>query len=132
MATISSRYPMAQNAGELTRRTTLGVLAAIVDALALSVGATGQTSPFAAAPVVASTAVSGVGAGVAYAALGRLTDRPVRNFVAVSALVFVGMLVPVLVIAPTLGVTGVGQAVLVALHVVAVPLVAFVVGAVRL
>ncbi|QIO23270.1 DUF6069 family protein [Haloarcula sp. JP-L23] len=98
MATISSRYPMAQNAGELTRRTTLGVLAAIVaslvvlaivDALALSVGATGQTSPFAAAPVVASTAVSGVGAGVAYAALGRLTDRPVRNFVAVPLVAFV-------------------------------------------
>ncbi|MDS0276297.1 hypothetical protein NDI85_00575 [Halomicroarcula sp. S1AR25-4] len=79
---------MAQNAGELTRRTTLGVLAAIVaplvvlaivDALALPAGATGETSPFAAAPVVISTLV----------------------------------------------------AVLVALHVVAVPLVAFVVGAVR-
>ncbi|MBX0323556.1 hypothetical protein EGH21_10995 [Halomicroarcula sp. F13] len=106
MATITSRYPMAQSAGELTRRTTLGALTAVVVAL------------------VVLAIVD---------ALARLTDRPVRNFVAVSALVFVGMLVPVLVVAPSLGVTGVGQAVLVALHVVvAVPLVAFVVGAVRL
>jgi hypothetical protein len=80
-----------------------------------------------------TTVVAGVGAAVAYAALDRLTARPVRNFLMLGGLVFVGMMLPVILFAPTLGVTSVGQVVLAVLHaVVAVPLVGFVVGVVRL
>jgi hypothetical protein len=81
--------------------------------------------PFQWLPLVASTVVAGVGATLVYAALDRYTARPGRNFLAVSAVVFVGMLVPVLTVAPSLGVAGDLQAVLVALHAaVAVPIVA--------
>jgi len=76
---------------------------------------------------------AGVGAAVAYATLIRFTDRPVRNFSILSAAVFAVMLVPVFAAAPALGLTVVGQGALVLIHVaVAVPLVACVVGAVRL
>ncbi|MBX0294442.1 DUF6069 family protein [Haloarcula nitratireducens] len=142
MATITSRYPVAQSGGELARRTALGVLVAVVaallvnglvGALGLSLGVTGPASPFTAGPILGNVVVAGVGAAVAYAALVRLTERPVRNFAALAAAVFALMLVPVFAVAPAMGVSGVGQAVLVALHVVvAVPLVAFIVGAVRL
>ncbi|WP_254271450.1 DUF6069 family protein [Haloarcula marina] len=141
MATVTSRYPVARSGGELARRTALGVLVsvvaalsvlAIVGALGLSLGASGPQSPFAAVPVVTTTIVAGVGAAVAYAALARFTERPVRNFTALAVLVFVGMLFPVAFVAPGLGVTTAGQAVLGVLHVVvAASLVAFVVGAVR-
>ncbi|MBX0303284.1 DUF6069 family protein [Haloarcula salinisoli] len=142
MATISSRYPIATGAGDLTRRTTGGVLvgvvaalvvSAIVTTLGLDLGVSGAQSPFGAVPIVMSTVVSGAGAAVAYAVLVRVTDRPVRKFTVLSAGVFVVMLIPVVAIAPSLGLTAVGQGVLVLLHVaVAVPLVAFVAGAVRL
>jgi len=142
MATITTRYPVATTGGELARRTAGGVLvgavaalavSAIVTVLGLDVGVSGAQSPFGAVPIVTSTVVSGVGAAVAYAALVRVTDRPVRNFSVLSAAVFVVMLVPVLAIAPSLGLTVVGQGALVLSHVaVAVPLVAFVAGAVRL
>ncbi len=142
MATVSSRYPVATSGGELSRRTVggvfVGVLAAlvvasIVTALGLNLGVSGPQSPFGAVPIVSSTVFSGVGAAVVYAALVRLTDRPVRNFTALSAAVFVVMLVPVFAIGPSLGLTAVGQGALVLIHVaVAVPLVAFVAGAVRL
>jgi len=142
MATINSRYPVAATGGELTRRTAAGVLVGVVAALAVSgivaalgldVGVSGAQSPFGAVPIVTSTVVSGAGAAVAYAALVRFTARPVRNFTALSAAVFVVMLLPVVAVAPSLGLTAVGQGALVALHVaVAVPLVAFVAGAVRL
>ena len=142
MATITTRYPVATTGGELARRTAGGVLvgavaalavSAIVTVLGLDVGVSGAQSPFGAVPIVTSTVVSGVGAAVAYAALVRVTDRPVRNFSVLSAAVFVVILVPVLAIAPSLGLTVVGQGALVLSHVaVAVPLVAFVAGAVRL
>jgi len=142
MATLSSRYPVATTGGELARRTNRGVfvgviaalvVSAIVTALGLDLGVSGPQSPFGAIPIVTSTVVSGVGAAVAYAALVRFTDRPVRNFGALSAAVFVAMLVPVVAIAPSLGLTAVGQAALVVIHVVvAAPLVAFVAGAVSL
>jgi hypothetical protein len=142
MATLSSQYPVPESGAALARRTVFGVLvgvvaallvAGLVDASGLVVGVNGPQSPFGAVPIVMSTIVAGVGAAVAYAGLVRLTERPVRNFVAVSAVVFTAMLVPVFVIAPSLGLTAVGQAALVLLHVaVAVPIVAFVVGAVRL
>lgn len=142
MATITSRYPVAASGGELARRTAGGVLAAvvaalvvagIVTALGLNLGISGPQSPFGAVPIVTSTVVAGVGAAVAYAALARLTDRPVRNFTALSAVVFAVMLVPIFAAAPSLGLTAVGQGTLVLLHVaVAVPLVAFVAGAVQL
>jgi hypothetical protein len=141
MATVSSRYPVATGGRDLARRTAGGVLVAIVAALLvrtivgaanLSLGAGGPASPFGTVPIVMSSLVAGVGAAVAYAALVRLTERPVRNFAALAAVVFVGMLVPVFAVAPAMGLTVAGQAVLVALHVVvAVPLVAFVVGAVQ-
>ncbi|MFW6317378.1 MAG: hypothetical protein ACOC06_02795, partial [Halorubrum sp.] len=75
--------------------------------------------------------VAGVGAAVTYALVDRLTARPVRNFVAIAAAVFAVMLVPVVVVAPAMGVSPIGQALLVAYHLlVAVPLTAFIVGAV--
>jgi hypothetical protein len=139
---FATRYPTPRTAVDLTRRTTLGVLVAVValllvrglvDALAVDIGAAGPMSPFALTPLVSSTVVAGAGAAVAYAALDRLTERPVRNFVALAVVVFLGMLVPVVVVSPTLGVTAAGQVVLVVFHlVVAVPLVAFIAGAVRL
>ncbi len=142
MSTITARYPTPASGGELARRTAggvlVGVLAAlvvsgIVTALGLDLGVSGAQSPFGAVPIVMVTVVSGVGAALAYAALARFTDRPVRNFTAVSAAVFVVMLVPVFAAGPSLGLTAVGQGALVVIHAaVAVPLVAFVVGAVRL
>ncbi|MFC6974108.1 DUF6069 family protein [Halomicroarcula sp. GCM10025709] len=138
----TTRYPAPTGAGDLTRRTTAGVLVAVVAALlvravvttlGLPVGPSGATSPFASFPIVTSVVVAGVGAALVYAGLVRTTARPVRNFAALVAVVFLGMLVPVVAVAPALGVTAVGQAVLVVLHlVVAVPITAFVVGAVRL
>lgn len=141
-STIQARYVPPETAGDLARQTTLGVLVAVVLALfvrglalglGVDLGPTGVTSPFALVPLVMTTVVAGAGAAVAYAALDRLTARPVRNFLTLAVLVFVGMMLPVVVFAPTLGVTPAGQVVLAVLHaVVAVPLVAFVVGAVRL
>nr|WP_276252204.1 hypothetical protein [Halomicroarcula sp. SHR3] len=65
--------------------------------------------------------------------LVRLTDRPVGNFTVLSAVVLVVMLVPVVAIAPPLGLTALGQGAQVMIHVaVAVRMVAFVAGAVRL
>jgi hypothetical protein len=138
----TSRYPLPRSGSDLARRTGLGVLVAvvavllvrgIVSALGVDLGVSGPQSPFATVPILASGVVSGVGAAVAYAALVRFTERPVRNFVGLAAVVFAVMLVPVLVFAPTMGVTAVGQAVLFVFHVVvAVPLVAFVVGAIEL
>ena len=129
-------------AGDLARRTAFGVLTAlvlvfaarlVVALLGVDVGAAGATSPFAAAPILGSVVVAGVLAAVAYAALDRFTARPTRNFVALAAVVFAAMLVPVLTVAPAMGVTAAGQAVLAVFHVlVALPLVAFVVGTVRL
>jgi len=142
MSTVLARYPVAATGGDLARRTTrgvfVGVLAAlvvsgIVTALGHNLGASGAQSPFGAIPIIMSTVVAGVGAALAYAAVVRLTDRPVRNFTALSTVVFVVMLVPVFAAAPALGLSAVGQSALVLIHVaVAVPLVAFVVGAVRL
>lgn len=142
METATTRYPIPTGAGDLARRTTVGVLTAVVatlltraiaGTLAIDLGATGAMTPFAAVPLVASAVFAGAGAAVAYAALVRLTERPVRNFVLLAGVVFVGMLLPVVLFAPALGVTTAGQALLVVLHVtVAVPLTAFVIGAVRL
>lgn len=138
MATGNARYPVPDSAGGLVRRTTVGVLTAVVavlvanaavTGLGLDVGPTGAMSPFTVAPLVTSCVVAGVGGAVVYAGLVRLTDRPVRNFVAVSTGVFVLMLGPVALFAPSLGVTPVGQVVLTIYHVlVAVPLVAAIVG----
>jgi len=142
MATVTSRYPVAEGGGDLIRRTVGGVFVAVVAALVvrtlvgslgLALGAAGPASPFGTVPIVTSAVVAGAGAAVAYAALTRVTERPVRNFTALAAIVFVGMLVPVFVAAPAMGITPVGQVTLVVLHgVVAVPLVAFILGAVRL
>ncbi|WP_276260700.1 DUF6069 family protein [Haloglomus litoreum] len=141
MATTTTRFTRPVDASDLTRRTTLGILTAVVSVLVLraavdlaglAVGAGGTNDPFAVLPLLATTVVAGVGAAVAYAVLDRFTARPARNFTALAAAVFTLMLVPVVAFAPTLGVTAVGQAVLVAFHaVVAVPIVAFVTGALR-
>lgn len=142
MASVSQRYAVPTTAGDLTRRTTLGVLIAVValllvrgiaTGLGANLGVTGPQTPFGLVPMVSVTLVSAIGAAIAYAALSRLTERPVRNFVVLAAVVFVGMMVPVVTVAPAIGVTAVGQAVLVIFHaVVAVPLVAFITGMVRL
>ncbi len=138
MATSRKRYSLPSSGSGLARRAALGVAVAViavlvaqgvVDALALDVGAAGPTSPFTAGPLVASTVVAGAGAAVVYAGLVRFTDRPVRNFLAAAGVVFAVMLIPVIAFAPSLGVTPVGQAVLVIHHVlVAVPIVAFLIG----
>lgn len=138
MVTTRSRYALPTSGSGLARRTAFGVgLAAVavlvaqsaVTLLGLDVGATGAMSPFATAPLVASSVVAGAGAALVYAALVRLTARPVRNFLVASGVVFALMLVPVVAFAPSLGVTPVGQAVLAAYHVVvAVPIVAAIVG----
>jgi hypothetical protein len=83
--------------------------------------------PLQSLPLVASTFVAGLVTTVVYAALDRYTTRPARkfNFLAASAVVIVGTLVPVLTLAPSLGVTGDLQSILLALHaVVAAPIVA--------
>lgn len=137
---MSSRYPVPETGSALARRTTLGVVVAIVallvtqalvTALGVDVGASGAMSPFAAVPLIMTTVVSGVGAAVVYTALVKLTDKPARNFLAVAVGVFVLMLIPVVVVSPSMGITTAGQAILVLYHVlVAVPLVAFILGAV--
>jgi hypothetical protein len=146
MSVINTQYPVPGSAGELARRTAAGVLVAAVaavvvlgvgvDLLDLDVLQGGEDramSPFGAIPVVLSAVVSGTGAAVVYAALVRLTDCPARNFGILSAVVFALMLVPVFAFAPEQGVAeGTGQALLVVLHAaVAVPMVAFVAGAVE-
>jgi len=73
--------------------------------------------------------LGGIGAAIAYAALDKFTDQPVRNFLAVATIVFVVMLVPVALFAPEQGVATTDQFVLAFYYVlVAVPLVAFIVG----
>lgn len=136
------RYPVPTTAGELARRATLGTVVAIVAALLargialavypdLGAGVTAP-SPFDVTSIVGFAIFSGLGAGVVYAALVRLTNRPVRNFVVAAAAAFVVMMGPLLTVAPSQGVSTVGLAVLFVMHVaVAVPLVAFLVGAVR-
>ncbi len=104
---------------------------AIVDEFGVEVGATGAMSPFAAGPLVAATVVAGIGAAVVYAVLVRRSARPARTFALAAVAVFLLMLGPVF-LAPPDGITATGQAVLVLYHtLVAVPLVAFVTGAVR-
>lgn len=141
-STIQGRYVSPETAGSLARQTTLGVLVAVVLALfvrglalgsGIDLGPTGASSPFAVGPLVMTTTVTGAGAAVAYAAIDRLTARPVHNFLLLGGLVFIGMMLPVVLFAPTLGVTTAGQVVLTVLHtVVAAPLVAFIIGMVRL
>jgi hypothetical protein len=142
MATTTSRYTLPSNGSDLARRTALGTLTAVlavllaralVGAAGLDLGTVGANDPFATVPLVTSSVVAGAGAAVAYAALARYTDCPVRNFGVVAAVVFAAMLLPVFLVAPSLGVSATGQAVLVVLHaLVAGPIVAFVVGAARL
>lgn len=138
---MSSRYPVPETGAALARRTTVGVFVAIVallvaqaivTALGIDVGTSGAMSPFAAGPLIGSTLVSGVSAAIVYTALVRITDRPARNFVAVAVGVFLVMLLPVAVVSPSMGITPAGQGILVLYHVlVAVPLVAFILGAIE-
>jgi hypothetical protein len=141
VATTTTRTLPPASAGDLARRTTVGVLVAVlaalvvrgvVDAAGVDVGAAGAMDPFATPAIVGSAVVAGAGAAAVYAALVRLTASPTRNFLVVAAAVFLAMLLPVALVAPGLGVTATGQVVLAVLHIaVAVPLVAFVTGAVR-
>lgn len=141
--TRRTRYAVPTSGADLFRRTALGVFVAILAVLltrgiarALSadlVGPTQGPTPFDVVPIVTFVVFVGAGAAVAYAALDRLTARPVRNFLVAAGLVFAFLLVPLVTVAPAQGVTPLGQVVLFVFHVVAaVPLVAFVVGAVRL
>lgn len=140
MSQTNVRFPISETGTALARRTAAGVGVAIilllitqalVDAVGVELGASGPMSPFTAAPLVGTTVVAGVGAAIAYAALTKLTKRPVRNFVAVAVVVFAVMLVPVALVTPSLGITPTGQAVLVLYHaLVAVSVVGFVLGAV--
>lgn len=138
MAPTAARFPPPETARELTQRATIATVVAVaavllvqavVNAAGLAIGSPGPMSPFAPPALVGTTVVAGAAATVAYAGLVRFTERPVRNFLALSSVVFVLQLVPVVVFAPTLGVTATGQAVLVVYHVlVAVPIVGFLLG----
>lgn len=140
MEQFERRFAVPETGTALARRTAAGVgvavvalllIQALVDAVGVELGAAGPMSPFSAVALVGATVVAGVGAAVAYAAIATLTDRPVRNFVAVAVVVFVVMLGPVLLATPSMGVTPAGQALLVLYHLlVAVPLVGFILGAV--
>jgi hypothetical protein len=140
MDQTGGRFTLPRNGSALARHTAAGVTVAIVvlliaqalvDLVGIELGASGPMSPFAAVPLVGTTVVAGIGAAVVYAAVATLTDRPVRNFVAVGVVVFVVMLVPVVVVTPSMGLTPAGQGLLVLYHVlVAVSLVGFVIGAV--
>lgn len=142
MDQTNARFPVAKTAGALSRRTAVGVGVAIVallvtqalvDAVGVELGASGPMSPFASAPLVGATIVAGVGATIAYAATVKLTNRPVRNFVVISGGAFAVMLVPVVLVTPSMGMTPAGQGLLVLYHLlVAVPLVGFIIGAVKL
>lgn len=139
MATDRPRYSLPTSAPDLARRTTVGVgiavaavlvAQALVDAFAVDVGGDGAMSPFAAGPLVGTTVVAGAAAAVVYAGVIRFTDRPMRNFLLLAGVAFALQLVPVVAFAPSLDVTPLGQAVLVAYHVlVAVPLVVSLLGA---
>lgn len=141
MSQHTVRYPIPETSRGLTRRTAVGVLAAItavlltqaaVDVVSVELGVTGPIDPFAVGPLVGACIAAGVGAALAYAAVVRVTVRPVRTFLALSAGVFVLMLVPVFGMPPA-GITTAGQGILVLYHVlVAVPLVASILGVVTL
>lgn len=140
MEQTNGRLTIPKTGATLARRTAAGVGVAIVvllitqalvDAFGVEHGASGPMTPFAAAPLIGTTIVAGVGAAIAYAAMVEFTNRPVRNFVAVAVVVFAVMLVPVLLVTPSMGITPAGQAILVLYHLlVVVPLVGFVIGAV--
>jgi hypothetical protein len=141
MAHSTARQPVPDGGKQLVRRTANGVLGAVVlllvtqaavDTAGVDVGATGAMSPFAAGPLVGATVVAGAGAAIVYALLVEYTDQPTRNFVVAALGVFTLMLVPIFA-APPEGITTTGQAILIGYHLlVAVPLVAFVVGAIEL
>jgi len=140
MTATKASHSGPQSATGLARRTTIGVLVAVmlvllaqslVGVLGLEVGPIGPQTPFNVGPLVTSAVAAGVGAAVVYALLDRLTATPNRNFVVTSAVVFVLLLVPVVTLAPAMGVTPLGQVVLAVYHVlVAVPLVLVVAGGV--
>lgn len=140
MEQTNVRFTVPKTGTTLARRTAAGVGVAIVallitqalvDAVGVELGASGPMSPFAAAPLIGTTIVAGVGAAIAYAVLVKFTNRPVRNFVAVAVVVFAVMLVPVVLFTPSMGITPAGQGLLVLYHLlVAVPLVGFIIGAV--
>ncbi|MFC4359969.1 DUF6069 family protein [Halobium salinum] len=100
---------------------TLAALVAVLAARSL-VGALYAVDPtldpFRWAPIIGSTVASGVGATVVYALLDRYTERPVRNFLAVAGAVLLAMFVPLVTVAPALGVDPTGQILLGVLHVV--------------
>ncbi len=129
---------LAEGGKYATLGTVMAILAALlVRALVLAldfdlgVAATGQT-PLVVGPIVGFTLFAATGAAVVYAALVRLTERPVRNFAVTAATFFAVMVGPLATVAPAQGVTTVRLAVPFVLHVVvAVPLVAFLVGSVR-
>lgn len=135
-------YPVPDDAGELTVRAAVGALVAVVAvlivqasvvALGVDVGGTGDPDPFAAGPLVGATVAGAAGAAVVYAGAVALTDRPVVTFAVVAALGFAASLVPVVAVAPGMGVTVTGVTVLLLYHfLVASSLVGVVSGAVDL
>lgn len=141
MAQSTARHSAPTGGKQLARRTANGVIAAlipliiiqiVVDAANITVGATGPMSPFAPAPLIGATVVGGAGAAVVYALLVRFTAQPARNFVVTALGVFILMLLPVFVVPPD-GITQVGQGLLIVYHlIVAVSLVAFLIGTVEL
>jgi hypothetical protein len=122
-STVTSVRPVAP--GALARAGATGIAAGIVlvAAVRLLAGALlpiEGLDPYAWGPILGSVVVFGVAATVVYALLDRLVARPRRWFLGLAALVFLGMLVPVFLVGPSLGADTLGlQAGLIVLHVAA-------------
>jgi hypothetical protein len=92
-----------------------GALVLVADALAVAPG----FQPLAVPPVAFLSAVGVVGAALVYLALGRLSDRPVRQFRLLAGAVLVLSFVPDFVLLPgTEGATALGIGLLLVMHVV--------------
>jgi hypothetical protein len=135
MSTTSPRQSTLNSAttavrSRITRETLVGkVLGAAVLGLALTAGTRlaaialapdlAALDQFAWLPVVVSVLVASIGAGLAYAAVDRLTSTPRRAFLAVSAVVLALSMVPVVLGADAFGFDATAQLGLAAMHVAA-------------
>lgn len=135
MSTTSPRQSTLNSAttavrSRITRETLVGkVLGAAVLGLALTAGTRlaaialapdlAALDQFAWLPVVVSVLVASIGAGLAYAAVDRLTSTPRRAFLAVSAVVLALSMVPVVLGADAFGFDATAQFGLAAMHVAA-------------
>lgn len=125
MPPSSVRIRHAHTSRELVERGALSVVGAVVAAVLVRavagaiIAVPSSFESLAWSSVVAVTVVAGVGATLAYGLVDRFTERVVRNFLALAAVVFVVTTAPLVTTAPALpGSTPTLVAVLFVLHVV--------------